>query len=185
MAGRKYVTDYRIEESVTPSGRVESRRVYQGTYYRFLKSPECIRKLRIHILMVSVAAIGLLLPMLFTNSDLGRTFYVVLPVAASFVPLYLLLAGARRLWFPETSFTREHRDKTDHRISKASLWLSIFLGFASVGGIVYCILRSGSGEEIFCVVCLALACICSLSLLPQRKMAKAVPVEDEKDGAAQ
>lgn len=177
MAGRKYVSDYRIEDSVTPSGRVESRRVYQGTYYRFLESPECIRKLRIHILMVSVAAIALLLPMLFTNSDLGRTFYVVLPVAASFVPLYLLLAGARRLGFPDVNFTREHRDKTDRRISKASLWLSIFLGLASVGGVVYCILRSVTGEEIFCVACLAIAWVGSLWLLPQRKKAKTAPVE--------
>ena len=178
MAGRKYVSDYHIEESVTPSGRVESRRVYQGTYYRFLESPECIRKLRRHILMVTIAAIVLLLPMLFTNSDLGRTFYVVLPVTASFVPLYLLLAGARRLGFPDMRFTREHRDKTECRISRAGLWLSIFLGLSSVGGVVYCILRTVSAEEIFCVVCLWIAWVGSMWLLPQRKNAKTAPVED-------
>jgi len=181
MAGRKYVSDYRIEESLTPSGRMESKRVYQGVYYRFEASPAAVRSLRIHALIVDIAVIVLLLPFLFINSDLSRTIYAVLPVAASFVPLYLLLAGARRLGFPDASFTREHRDKTDRRISRASLWLSIFLGLGSLGSAVYCFRRSCIGEDIFCAVCLALAWICSLSLLPQRKKARTVPVEDKKN----
>lgn len=181
MAGRKYVSDYRIEDSLTPTGRVESRRVYQGVYYHFLKPPECIRRLRLHTIIVSVAAIVLLFPLLFTNTDLGRTFYVVFPVTASFVPLYLLLAGARRLGFPDVHFTREHGDKTDKRISRASLWLSIFLGLGSVGGVVYCVRHTCFWEEIFCVACLVLAWVGSLLLLPERKNAKAVPVEAEKD----
>lgn len=184
MAGRKYVSDYRIEDSLTPTGRVESRRVYQGVYYRFLESPECIRKLRLHIIIVSVAAIALIFPLLLTNSDLGRTFYVVFPVTASFVPLYLLLAGARRLGFSDVSFTREHRDKTDKRISRASVWLSIFLGIGSAGSVVYCFCHACGGEEIFCAACLALAWVGSLLLLPGRKNAKAVPVEEKKDTTA-
>lgn len=181
MAGKKYVSDYRIEDSVTPSGRVESKRVYQGVYYRFLESEACIRRLRLHIIVVAVVTAVLLLPFLFTNSDLSRTFYVVLPVALAYVPLYHLLAGARRLGFPEPKFTREHRDKTERRISRASIWLSIFMGIGSVGGIVYCIRRGRTGEEVLCVVSLAIGWLLDLSLLPQRKKARTAPVEGAKD----
>jgi len=181
MAGRKYVSDYRLEETLTPAGRMETKRVYRGEYYRYQESPACIRKLRLRILLVSAAVIALMLPMLLTNSDLGRTIYVVLPVAASFVPLYLLLAGARRLGFPDVRFTREHRDKTDRRIARSSLLLSIFLGVGSVGSIVYCIRRSCSGGELFCVISLVLGWICAMSLLPWRKKARAISAE-EKDG---
>ena len=184
MAGRKYISDYRIEDSLTPSGRIESKRVYQGVYYRFQAPPACIRKLRMQVFLLTAAAMVLLLPMLFTNSDLGRTIYVVLPVASSFVPLYLLLAGARRLGFVDQQFTREHRDKTDKRISRASLWLSIFLGVGSVGSVVYCFCYVCAGEEIFCIACLVLAWVSSLLLLPKRKNAKTVAVEDKKDTTA-
>lgn len=181
MAGRKYVSDYRLEESLTPSGRMETKRVYRGEYYRYQESPECIRKLRLRILLVCVAVIVLMLPMLLTNSDLGRTIYVVLPVAASFVPLYLLLAGARRLGFPDVRFTREHRDKTERRIARSNLLLSIFLGIGSVGSVVFCFRRSCSGGEVFCVISLVLGWICAMSLLPWRKKAHAVPVEAKDD----
>lgn len=181
MAGKKYASDYRIEDALSPSGRIVSKRVYQGVYYRFQASGEEIRKLRLRVFLLTAATILLLLPMLFTNSDLGRTIYVVLPVAASFVPLYLLLAGARRLGFPEEQFTREHRDKTDHRISRASLWLSIFLGMGSVGSVVYCFRRACVADEIFCVTCLMLAWVSSLLMLPVRKKAKTVAVEAKKD----
>lgn len=177
MAGRKYVSDYRLEKVVTPSGKVQTRQIYQGVYYTYAQAPEAISRLRKHILLTVVAAAVLLLPMLMTASDLSHTIYIVLPVAAAFVPLYQLLAGARRLGFAEKRFTREHRDKTEKRISRASLWLSIFLGLSSAGGVVYLCLRTVRAEEILCIVSLMLAWAVSLLLLPQRKKAKAVESE--------
>lgn len=177
MAGRKYVSDYRLEKVVTPTGKVETRQVYQGVYYTYAQTPEAISRLRKHILLTVVIVAVLMFPMLMTTSDLSHTIYIVLPVAAAFVPLYHLLAGARRLGFADKRFTREHRDKTEKRISRASLWLSIFLGLSAAGGVVYLCLRTVQTEEILCVVSLALAWAASLLLLPQRKKAKTVECE--------
>ncbi len=173
MAGRKYVSDYRLETVVTPSGKRETKRIYQGVYYRFERSRQDILRLRRHILLVALASAMLIFPLLMTETYLSHTIYIVLPVAAAFVPLYLLLAGARRLGFSEERFTREHRDKTEKRIARASLWLSIFLGAAVIGGIVYLCLRTAVLEEFLCVGSLALAFAASVWLLPRRKNAKA------------
>lgn len=177
MAGKKYVSDYRLEKVVTPSGKVETRRIYQGAYYRFERSRKEILALRKHILLVALFSALLIFPLLMTETYLSHTIYIVMPVAAAFVPLYHLLAGARRLGFGEEKFTREHRDKTEKRIARASLWLSIFLGIAAVGSVVYACLQAVGTEEILCIISLVLAFVASVWLLPRRKMAKAIECE--------
>ena len=174
MAGKKYVSDYRPEEVVTPSGKRTTRYVYQGVYFRFERPRQDILRLRRHVLLTALAAMLLIFPLLTTATFLSHTIYIVLPVASAFVPLYLLFAGARRLGLSEERFTREHRDKTQKRIARASLWLSIFLGAGTIGGIVYLCLREVVLEEILCVASLVLAFAASATLLPRRHWAKAV-----------
>ncbi len=178
MAGRKYISDYRVEKVVTPSGKTVDNLVYLGRYYRYIQPREQICKLRRHILLVAIATALLIFPLLMTETYLSHTIYVVLPVAAAFVPLYLLLAGARRLGFGEERFTREHRDKTEKRIARASLWLCIFLGLTAAGCVAYMCLRTVGTEEILCIIGLALAFAASLTLLPKRKMAQTVVCEE-------
>ncbi|MBQ7340560.1 MAG: hypothetical protein IJW41_00095 [Oscillospiraceae bacterium] len=177
MAGRKYVSDYRIEKAITPSGKVETKLFYQGTYYRYERSREEILRLRRHILLVTVLSALLIFPMLMTPAMLSHTIYIILPAAFSLVPMYLLLAGARRLGFDEEKFTREHRDKTEKRIARASLWLTILLGTTVAGCVVYICLCPVILEEYLCMGSLLLALAGSATLLPQRKKAKAVEIE--------
>ena len=113
MAARKYVSDYRLEKHILPNGKVESIPVYEGAYFTFVNPAEA-RRLRKLLLVTCIAVFALLIPLFLDNTRLGRTIYVILPAAAALVPLYLLLASARRLGFSEDPFTREHRDGVIH-----------------------------------------------------------------------
>lgn len=179
MSYKKYASDYRLEESLTPRGKVQTKRIYQGVYYRFRETPEAVRSTGKKVLAGSVICCLLLLPTLFTANDLGRTFYVVLPVAAAFVPLYLLLAAARRLLTGESPFTREHRDKTDKRLRSAGVCLPVFLGIAFIGSIVYIILNGCAAGELGCIVCLGLAWLVSGFLMTLRRRAETEACEPQ------
>lgn len=169
MAARKYVSDYRLEKHILPNGKVESVPVYQGAYFTFVHPAE-VRRLRRLLLITCIAVFGLLIPMFLDNTRLGRTIYVILPVAATLVPLYLLLAGARRLGFSEDPFTREHRDKTDNRIRGASVALTVILAVSCAGTILHFILNGIAADEILCAACLMLSLVVSIPLLKNRKL---------------
>jgi len=177
MAGRKYVSDYRVEKILTPSGKVETKLFYQGTYYRYELPRQEILRLRRHILLVALLATLLIFPLFTSAAMLSHIMYVVLPAAFSLIPVYPLLAGARRLGFADEKFTREHRDKTQKRIARGSLWLTVFLGITAVGCVVYICLMPVILEEYLCMASLLLALAASITLLPHRKKAKAVECE--------
>lgn len=178
MASRKYAADYRLEKHVSPDGKVESIPVYQGKYFTFVQPAEQIRRLRKILLIGCGVLLVLLLPMLFDNTRLGRTIYVVLPAVLSLVPLYLLLAGARRLGFSQNPFTREHRDKTDKRIQGGCIALTACLAVSCAGSVIHFILKGIAANEIFCVVCLFLALAASIVLLTRRNMAQTKQVQN-------
>lgn len=171
MAGRKYASDYRLEEHVLPNGKVQSLPVYQGKYFAFTASREQIRFLHRLLLICCAAVFALLLPMLLDNTRLGRTVYVILPAAFTMIPLYLLLASARRLRMAQSPFIREHRDKTDKRIRGASVALTVILGISCLGSVLHFILNGVARNELLPVVCLFLALGVSVVILRFRKTA--------------
>lgn len=170
MAARKYVSDYKLETHITPNGKVESIPVYQGAYFTFQQPAEKIRWLRRYLLVSCTAVLALLLPLLFDNTRLGRTVYVVLPAVSTLVPLYLLFAGARRLGFAEDPFTREHRDKTDNRIRGASVALTACLAISCAGSVIHFIVNGPAANELLCVICLFLALAVSIYSLRYRTL---------------
>jgi len=171
MSGRKYAADYRIENHVLPDGRTESTRVYQGPYYTFTATKAELSRLRRNLFIGAGSTLALLIPMLLDNTRLGRTVYIVLPAVLSLLPVYLLLAAARRLGFPEDPFTREHRDKTDRRIRGASAGMSVLLAISCAGCLTLGARHGFAQGEIFCMVSLFLALGVSIFLLTQRKKA--------------
>lgn len=177
MAGRKYASDYRLEEHILPNGKMKSEPVYQGKYFAFTETAEQILRLRRVLLLYSSGVLLLLLPMLLDNTRLGRTVYVILPVVCTLVPLYLLLAGARRLKMTQTPFIREHRDKTDKRIRGASVALVAFIAAGCLGSVIHFIINGIAANEIFGVACLFLALAVSILLLRHRKLANTQEVD--------
>ncbi len=178
MGKRKYVSDYAIEDYQNEKGKLRSRRVYQGKYYRFRRAPEEIRKLRYTIIIVCVLIAALLLPVLLADSLLSRTVYIVLPAVLSLAPVYLLAAAAVRLDPRLERFTREHRDKTENRLRGSVPVLVAFLAAACVGCAAECIRGNFPEGEIPYMICLVAALMAAVSLLPLRKKADCDPVED-------
>lgn len=174
MADRHYVSDYRLEEHVAPDGTAQSERVYQGTYYRFCRDAGEIRSLGKQILLVSALIIVCLLPLLLNNTQIGRTFYVLLPVVFTLLPLYHLGAVGVRLLRYRQPLTRQMRDLTDCRLRQASVWLQVLLGGDSLGCIGYWISKGLQKGELLCVVGIFLALLLSLIPLRQRKYAETV-----------
>lgn len=178
MGKRKYVSDYTIEDYQDKKGKLRSRRVYQGKYYRFIKPAQQIIKLRYTIIIVCVLVVALLLPVLLSNTLLSRTAYIVLPVVLSFAPMYMLLAAAIRLDPKLEQFTREHRDKTESRIRTAIPILLVFLTVACLGCLAEQIRGNLPEGELPYVICLVTALIASASLLPLRKYADCYQTEE-------
>lgn len=176
MADRHYVSDYRVEEHVAPDGTTQSERVYQGKYYRFCREAGEIGSLGKRLLFVSALIALCLLPLLFNNTRIGRTIYVLLPVAFTLLPLYHLCAVGLRLLRYQQPLTRQARDLTDRRLRTAAVWLTVLLAGDSLGCIGYWIGNGLQKGELLCVLGVFLAL--ALSLIPLRLRKYAETVED-------
>lgn len=177
MAGRKYASDYRLEQHILPNGKSQSIPVYQGAYFEFAENAERLLFLQRLLFAGCGGMFLLLLPMLLDNTRLGRTVYVILPAAFALLPLALLFAGAWRLKKTQSPFTREHRDKTDHRIRGATVALTVLLSISCAGSVAHFLLNGFAASELFATICLFLALAVSILPLKYRKLAAAKEVE--------
>ncbi len=172
MADRKYASDYRLETFVNARGKPEQRRIYQGPDFVFCY-PARIRRFAYTVLGVAIGVLLLLLPMFLSDTMITRTIYVLLPVALTLLPVYWLLAVARRLFLTKEPFTREHRDKTQRRLRRASITLTVLLAVAFAGALAYTFLVGVQPGEPVSIACIAVALAASVYLLPQCKLAQA------------
>lgn len=179
MAARKYVSDYRLEKHVNPDGKVETVRIYQGPRFEYCAAEEKLRSLRKQILLGAVLVIVCLLPLLFNNTQIGRTFYVILPMAFTLLPWYLLAVAGWRLGKFQQPLTREERDQTDKRLRTASVWLTAMLSVTLAGCIAYCILVGCESGEWLCIAGTGAALAVSGYLLTLRKQACTKQLETE------
>lgn len=176
---RRYASDYRIEYFVAADGKRRARRVYCGEAYAYLHGPDQLCRLRKRVLLCVGSIIGLLLPLFWKHTGMDRTWYVILPAASAAVPLYALGAGALRLRPSEVPFTREHRDKTDGRLRKASIALTVLMGAGCAGCWVYRAGNTLTPAEAVNMLCLHMTLPVCGYLLTQRKNAAAVPAKEQ------
>lgn len=178
MSERRYASDYRLEDYVTPKGGMATRRIYQGVYYRFCQTEALVRGLGRKLCLLGLAVFACLLPMLFNNTQIGRTIYVLLPIAFTLIPIYHIAAVGVRLLRFRQPLTRQMRDLTDRRLRSASIWLTVMLGLDVLGCAVYWILRGLQRGEALCVVGIALAFVLSFFVLRLRGEARTESIEE-------
>ena len=172
MAIRKYASDYRLDQHIHPSGKPETVRVYQGPLFDFCAPKEVLRVLRNRILFGAALVIIGLLPLLFNNTWIGRTFYVVLPMAFTLIPWCRMIAAAWRLTELKCPLTREQKDKTDVRLRTSTCWLAGLLALTLAGCIVYGFRAGFAAGEWVCLAGLVLSMLASAYLLTLRDKAK-------------
>lgn len=178
MSERRYASDYRLEDYVTPKGGMATRRIYQGVYYRFCQPEAVIHGLGRKLCLLGLAILVCLLPMLFNNTQIGRTFYVLLPIAFTLIPVYHISAVGIRLLRYCQPLTRQMRDLTDRRLHSAGIWLTAMLGLDVLGGVVYWILRRLQRGEVACIAGIALAFTLSFLVLRLRGEARTESIEE-------
>ncbi len=140
MVTRKYTRDYRVELYVDHRGRIREKAVYCGAYYKFSAKPDVMKKRSLALAILSAAVLlTTVLPMFIWNTYM-KQFYVFLPQALTFIPIYMLIAGIYRIYTAKTEVTHEHCDKIANRISKAAVFLLVISIVALISAVVYCIL---------------------------------------------
>ena len=172
MAVRKYASDYRIETHIGPDGKKEMVRIYQGPHFGYCADSQTIQQLSKTVLLGAVLMIVGLLPLLFNSTRIGRTFYVLVPVAFALLPWYLLAVAGWRLKKFQQPLTREQRDQTDKRLRGAAVWLCVLLSLALAGGIAYWILAGLEAGEWKYMAGMLLAQLICVYLLTLRKKAQ-------------
>lgn len=179
MGIRKYASDYRLETHILPNGKAERTPIYQGPRFAYKADEASISRLSKQVLLSAVLTIVGLLPLLFNNSLIGRTFYVAIPMAFSLLPWYLVAVAGWRVGKFKTPLTREQRDQTDKRLRASSLWLCILVGVTAVGCVVYWILSGLQSGEWLSLAGVGLSLLCSVYLLHLRGGAATVRIEDK------
>lgn len=94
MAGRKYVRDYRLVETMDERGRIRVETEYLGAYYVFAAGTKAAAAGKRRLLaLCSLGWAGYLAALSFSSAAI-RTVYVALPFVFTALPLWLLTALA-------------------------------------------------------------------------------------------
>lgn len=178
MGQRRYAADYRLEEYVTPKGDVQTRRVYQGATYRFCRKEADVQQDGKKLCLISALCFAGLLPILFNNTQIGRTVYVLLPIAFTLIPVYHVAAAGVRMQKYESPLTRQQRDLTDRRLKSGSVGLTVMLGLDSAGCLAYWIVKGLERAEWLPIAGILTAFLLSLLILRMQGAAGTEAMEE-------
>lgn len=172
MVSRKYVKDYRLEDSLDARGRFRSKAVYIGGDYGFERPEQATARAKWTVFGLSFGSCLLFIGALLPNSLAARTMYCVLPLAASAVPLAIGMMGAYALVTAREPFRREQADKISQRLPIAALLTLIFSGVALLGFCGMALFSEGvmlPGDAVFAALSAGLAVASALLLWLSRR----------------
>ena len=148
MGMKKYVNDYKTILSVNENGKQIRTYEYQGDYFKLPFSNAQMQKFKIIFLLVLFGILVAHIAGGFLNNAGMRQFYVAIPYALSFLPIFNLLRAGIRLPVEERKYRREEIGVTYERFNNHSLILLITLGFCLAGEIVFLLFFSGGSPAI-------------------------------------
>lgn len=179
MGYRKYAKDFEIEYVDRPGKkRPKAVRIYVGPYFRFSVPPERVRWLRrFYLIGIFVMALLLLIPMCI-DCGFTRTWFIMTPFAAAWIPWVFSAAATWRLWTAGEKVDREHYELLHDRMSGSSLFLMGFSLIAAVG----CALRlsqiSASVKDYLICACAMGAGTCGVLLFSKRRELEMIQEEN-------
>ncbi len=136
---KRYADDYEIEVVEEADGREKKIAVYRGKYYEITADEKEIVVFRKYSLILLVVIIGLHIANGFVANWGMYQFYIALPYAISFMPIYYLASGALRVPKDKRKYRRDEIGLSFNRLKKASVALLIILGIGAVGEVVFLI----------------------------------------------
>jgi len=148
MGMKKYVDDYKTVLSVNEKGEQIRAYEYQGDYFKLPFSASQMQKFKIIFLLTLLGVVVTHVAGGFMNNPGMRQFYVAIPYALTFLPIFNLLRAGIRLPVEERKYRREEIGVTYERFNNHSLILLITLGFCLAGEIVFLLFFSGDSPAI-------------------------------------
>lgn len=135
MVRKKYADDFRLENVLDTNGKLKTKAVYRGKWYRFRSDSDVIGRMKRIYTALAIVSVLVLLAMLFTTDTMGNFWYVVMPLACNLIPVFFVVIGCWRLLTARDRVTREHKDKIHDRLAPASLFQTVFALLGAAGGI--------------------------------------------------
>lgn len=136
MAGKRYITDYRLNEYFGEDGRVRRSYEYIGDDYCYVHTEQEVRRaLNRGLLCCLLGWCGLLAAFLFPTA-LSRTVPVALPLVISAVPLFILtdVTGSARLY--RQPMERRQAERISGVFPPAALFTGVFSGASVFMGLL-------------------------------------------------
>ena len=166
---KKYVSDYRLDNVLTESGKLKTVPVYTGDWYEFEAAPEQVRKTKLRYLFLMIGAVLSLLWLLVFTNHMDRGWYVSMPSALS--TIFLLFAGfsVYRLWTADGPVTREHRDKTHDRMATSTLFVMILSCLGLIGCIYHLIWVECGFRQVVFTLFAGIYAACAILMFSGRK----------------
>ncbi len=141
MTSKKYTQDYSVEYEKLPGGKMKSRTVYTGKDFVFAAPKEKIRgTAELFTFYIAAAWCALLIP-LFMQSGASRTWYIIIPHACTFMPLFNISAMTFRLWTAKQPLTRKESEIFSLRAPNSSIFFLVLSGIATSGILIRLFLK--------------------------------------------
>lgn len=171
---KKYFSDY----AVGADGRV----TYTGGSYRLRLAPGEGKKAKLFVSLMLLLAAALYITAGIAAGRPGRTFYVLLPYIAGFLPLGMALLAAAAFVATPGGMTRKQYDRGIGRLPKAALALGILAGAAALAGVIAFALAGFSAPYSADVLFIAgtASCASCAALIYRRAKEIAAKKEEEK-----
>lgn len=188
MATKKYVKDYRLENTTGKNGRTVTKPVYAGAYYVYEKTPEEVRHARLMVTIFGAAAVLSLIAGLAVYGRDGFTsqYYTLFPFALCAFPLLYLGFAVYAFYVNKDKITREKKEKMIDRLEKSGLIASIFSAMNLIGLLIAAILKIAGVEtrpmlvnDIIFIAVSSLLFIVSVLIFGLRKSLRMVPLIQE------
>lgn len=145
MGMKKYINDYKTNLSVNEKGEQIRTYEYQGDYFKLPFSTAQMQKYKTTFLLLLAGIIIAHIAGGFVNNTGMRKFFVAIPYAFTFLPIFNLIRSGIRLPVEERKYRREEIGVTYERFTNHSMILLIILGACLAGEAFFLLFFSNGG----------------------------------------
>jgi len=173
VSRNRYVSDYRIVESIDGRGRIRTDFEYIGAPWVYREDAATVRAGRQRVIACCLAGWIAWAAALAPRSAATRTLYTSLPFIFAAVPLALNSALGWRLMREKEPFEHRHADQLENRGPACSFFIALLSGIALAGS-AFNALRGAEllpGDAVF-AACAAIQLGCGLVCHRQWKRLK-------------
>lgn len=167
MITNKYASDYRLE-NIEKNGKLVTRPVYRGDWFRLLTDEGQTRKSKKLFLVLTLLLAALYVGALFINTPCTRVMYVMLPFAAMCFPIFYMITALIELLRYKEKSDRERKDIISNRFASTAAVCMFFSGASFIGHIINWVLNGEGTADMFFLGFTAAILVVSTAVFSQK-----------------